>query len=254
LDNSSIRVEHLDDGVVVVTIDRPPVNALRFSDVAELNAVFKSLEAAPEDEVRVVILTAAGDRAFVAGADVNDLAALTPQTSVGALDLVQETCTRIYEFPTPVIAAVNGPALGSGVAFASVCDIRVASEKATFGLPEINVGVMGGSKHLARLLPQGRTRLMMYTAWRLGAQEALRFGVVESVVEPAALLDEALRIAREIASKLPVAVRLAKRGLNRTESMPLREGYAYECELTIELRGDPRSAEASRAFFEKASR
>jgi len=251
---SSIRLERLDDGIAIVTIDRPPVNALRFSDVSALNDVFVALADEPEEELRVVILTGAGERAFVAGADVNELAALTPESAETALELVQETCDRIYEFPCPVIAALNGPALGSGVAFASVCDIRVASEKATLGLPEINVGVMGGSKHLARLLPQGRTRLMMYTAWRVNAQEMLQFGVVESVVKPGELLEESLRIAREIASKLPVAVRLAKRGLNRTESMALREGYAYECELTAELRRDPRSAEAARSFFDRSGR
>ena len=113
--------------------------------------------------------------------------------------------------------------------------------------------MLGGSKHLARLVPQGRARLMMYTGWRIDAEEALRLGVVESVVEPEELMGEAMKIAAEIASKLPVAVRLAKDGLNRTEFMALREGYAYECELTSKLRRDPRSAEVSRSFFAKGS-
>jgi enoyl-CoA hydratase len=212
--SEAVRME-LDGGVAVVTIDRPPVNALRFRDIAEINDLFKEIEA--NDAVNVVVLT-------------------------GAVD-------RVYELPVPVIAAINGPAIGSGVAFASAADIRIASTKANLHLPEVNLGVLGGSKHLARIAPQSKTRQMMYTGWPMGAEEGYRLGVFESVHEPGELMDEAMRVAKEIASKLPIAVRMAKTGLNRTEFMPLREGYALECDLTAELRNDPASAQQSKEFI-----
>jgi enoyl-CoA hydratase len=237
----------LDGGVAVVTIDRPPVNALRFRDIAEINELFKEIEA--NDEVHVVVLTGAGERAFVAGTDVNELAELTAESASENTVIVQECVDRIYELPVPVIAAINGPAIGSGVAFASAADIRISSTKGNLHLPEVNLGVLGGSKHLARIAPQSKTRTMMYTGWPMGAEEAYRLGVFESVHEPAELMGEAMRVAKEIASKLPIAVRMAKTGLNRTEFMPLREGYALECGLTAELRNDPASAQQSKEFI-----
>ena len=246
MDAETIRVG-IEEGVGTVTIARPPVNALRFADIAEINEVFKRL--GDDEAVRAVVLTGEGERAFIAGTDVEELAALTAETARESTALVQETVNRVYELPVPVICAVNGPAVGSGVAFASAADIRIASTKATLCLPEVNVGVLGGSKHLARLAPQGTTRRMMYTGRHLGAADLYRLGIVESVHEPGELLDTATELAREIASKLPIAVRLAKEGLNRTESMALAEGYAYECELTARLRADPASAEQSRAFL-----
>jgi enoyl-CoA hydratase len=235
------------NGVTTIMIDRPPVNAVRFVDLEELDAVFAGLQQDPE--IRCVILTAAGGRAFVPGTDIGELAALTRETAAASTLLVQRLVNRIYDFPAPVVCGVNGPALGSGVAIAASADIRIASENATFGLPEVDVGVLGGSKHLARFVPQGKARLMMYTGWRIDAAEAYRLGLVEAVVPLPELLPEVRRIADEIASKFPPAVRLAKRGLNVTESMPLKEGYAFECELTAELRDDPGSAEVSRRFL-----
>lgn len=240
-------VTHADNGVTTVFIDRPPVNAVRFVDLEELDGIFEDLEGNPD--VRCVILGAAGERAFIPGTDIHELAALTAETAEESTLLVQRLVNRIYDFPAPVICAVNGPTLGSGVAIAGAADIRIASENATFGLPEVDVGVLGGSKHLARFVTQGKARLMMYTGWRIDAAEAYRLGLVEAVVPFAALHAEVRRIADAIASKYPPAVRLAKKGLNETEFMPLKEGYAFECELTAELRGDPGSAEVSRRFL-----
>ncbi|MFL5846418.1 MAG: enoyl-CoA hydratase/isomerase family protein [Solirubrobacteraceae bacterium] len=249
MSNDSVHLSIDDLGIATVTIERPPVNALRFADIAVINDTFKRIE---EDEaVRVVVLTGAGERAFIAGADVHELAALTPETAISNTDLVQECVDRVYELRQPVICAMNGPAIGSGVAFASASDIRVASTKATFHLPEVNLGVLGGSKHMARIAPPGATRLMMYTGWPMSAQEAYRLGAVDRLVEPGELMNEAMTIAKEIASKLPVAVRMAKDGLNRTEMMKLAEGYAYECGLTAELRRDPESAAQAQSFFER---
>src|SRR5262249_1669041 len=149
---SIASVTTADSGVTTVLIDRPPVNAVRFVDLQELDAIFENLEAEPE--VRCIILTAAGERAFVPRPDIHQLAALTAETAEASTLLVQRLVNRIYDFPAPVICGVNGPTLGSGLAIAAAADIRIASENATFGLPEVDIGVLGGSKHLARFLPQ----------------------------------------------------------------------------------------------------
>lgn len=244
---NGITVSHAESGVSTVLIDSPPVNALRFVDIEALNEAFKELGA--RKETRCVLLEATGQRAFIAGTDVREFTGLTAQNSTRLTDLVQELVERIYELRVPVVAAINGPALGSGVAIASAADIRIASTKGKLGLPEIDVGVMGGSKHIARLLPQGMSRLMMYTGVRLDAQECYRLGAFEKVVEPEELHDAALDVAESIASKFPRAIELAKQGLNRTEFMSLTEGYEYECLLTAILRSDPESAEVSKSFF-----
>jgi enoyl-CoA hydratase len=241
------RVERAENGVVTVTIDRPPVNAPRFAHIAALGALFGEL--GMDAQVRCVILTATGERAFIAGTDVREFIDLTPETAERNTALVQLLRERLYEFPVPVICGVNGAALGLGLGVATSCDIRIASSKAIFGLPEIDVGVLGGSKSLARLVPQGTARLMMYTGQRIGAEEAWRVGLVEAVVAPGELLNECRRLADIIAAKFPVAIRLAKRGLNRTEDMSLKDGYAYECTLTAELRRHPEAAELAKSFF-----
>ena len=241
------RIERAGNGVYTITIDRPPVNAPRFADLADLNDLLKEL--AEDETMRCVVLTAVGERGFVPGPDITELAELTAESAERNTDLVQELLERIYELPVPVIAAINGAALGLGMAVASVSDVRVASEKAVFGLPEIDLAVLGGSAHTARLLPQGKTRLMMYTGWRVDAAEAYRLGMVESVHAPDELMGEARRIADTIAAKYPPAVRLAKVGLNTTEDMALMEAYAYECTLTTKLREDPEAAHVVERFL-----
>ncbi|MGI9657284.1 MAG: enoyl-CoA hydratase-related protein [Gaiellaceae bacterium] len=241
------RIERAENGVYTITIDRPPVNAPRFADLADLNELVKELT--DEDAMRCVVLTAAGERGFVPGPDITELAELTAESAEQNTDLVQELLERIYELPVPVIGAVNGAALGLGMAVAAVCDVRVASENAVFGLPEIDLAVLGGSAHTARMLPPGKTRLMMYTGWRVDAFEAYRLGMVESVHAPGELMDEARRIADTIAEKYPPAVRLAKVGLNETEDMPLMEAYAFECTLTTKLREDPEAAAVAERFL-----
>ncbi|CAB4959402.1 MAG: enoyl-CoA hydratase [Actinobacteria bacterium] len=244
---SAINTE-VSDGVATLTLDRPPVNAVRFEDMTEMLEAFRSVQ--DRDDVRAVVFTGAGDRAFVAGTDLQELASLTAETAAESVMIVQDLVNLIYSFPVPVISAVNGPALGSGVAIACASDIRIASTKASFILPEVNIGVMGGSAHVARFLPQGRARWMMYTGEPVSCEEAYRFGMVDKVVEPADLMAEARELALKIASKYPPAIRLAKAGLNGSEWLDLQAGYAYECELTVELRRDPGSAEVSRAFLE----
>jgi enoyl-CoA hydratase len=151
----------------------------------------------------------------------------------------------------PVIAAVNGPALGAGIAICASADIVIASERAVFALPEITVGMLGGGSHLARLIGPQRMRLSYYTSERLSAAEMYRLGGVARVVPHERLADEAMAIARDIASKSPLAVRLAKQALNRVEDLPLKEGYRLEQDYTMRLGLFEDTKEAMDAFLEK---
>jgi len=236
------------NGVVTITINKPPVNAPRFAEIAHLDEIVSSL-ASPD--IRCLVIAAAGDKAFIAGTDVNDFVDLTPETTEANTAIVQRLKDRIYEFPVPVLCAINGVTVGFGMGVVASADIRVASQRAVFGLPEIDVGILGGAKHLARLVPQGKARLMMYTGWRIGAEEAHRIGLVDVLVAHDELMPETMKIADSIAAKFAPAIRLAKQGFNRTETMGLKEGYAYECTLSAQLRQYPEAAELSRAFFER---
>jgi enoyl-CoA hydratase len=243
---------HVDvkDHVAVVTLDYPPVNALSGDAYERITEVFDGLH--NHEEARVVVLTAAGDRAFCAGADIKARAAAAvsdAKTDHGRA--VREAFNAIYDCPLPVIGAVNGPALGAGVSVAASCDYLIASEKAVFGLPEIDVGLMGGARHLARLFPQTVVRRMLFTAERIGAEEAHRLGGVVRVVPHERLMDEAMSDASIIAAKMPLASRLAKEALNQIEWMDLKNGYRFEQTRTEILQKTEDALEAKRAFLEK---
>lgn len=235
--------------IATVTIDRPPVNALTFSDYDSIRRTFHDLS--QDDTLSVVVLTGAGTRAFVGGHDVNEFVAMSPETAELGLARVRMAFNAVQDCVIPVVAAVNGPAIGAGFALASLSDIRIASETATFAVPEIDVGVLGSGSHLMRLAPQGLTRLLVLTGRRLTARAALAAGVVEEVHPAEGVLPAAMQIAREIAAKSPEAVRLAKIGLERVEEMSAREGYEFECSLTNVMRRSPDAAEAGRSFVEK---
>jgi enoyl-CoA hydratase/carnithine racemase len=151
----------------------------------------------------------------------------------------------------PVIAAVNGPALGAGLGPVIASDIILAYDNALFGLPEIDIGLMGGARHAMKLFPHSLARRMILTGYRLPAAEAYRRGIIECCVPLEQLMDEAMKIARNIASKSPKALSLAKRSIQTVENMPLREGYRFEQNLTVELTRHEDSKEAMRAFLEK---
>jgi enoyl-CoA hydratase len=154
----------------------------------------------------------------------------------------------------PVIAAVNGPALAGGLVFVASADIILMAESAVLGLPEIDVGLLGGARHAMRLFGHSRTPRMVLTGFRVTAQEAYRLGITEACLPPPQLMSAALEIARSIAAKSPAAVARAKRGLNVIADMPLREGYIFEQSLTAELAEHADSAEAMRAFVERRDR
>ena len=199
----------------------------------------------------VAVFTGAGRRAFCAGADIRarlDGDARFPEDHGRR---AREAFNSIYECPIPVIGAINGPALGAGLALAASCDYLIASENANFALPEIDVGLMGGARHLGRLFPQGVTRRLHYTADRLPAAEAYRLGAVHKVVPSDQLMDAAMEEARIIAAKMPKGIRLAKEGLNMIEWMDLKNGYRFEQTRTAILRKTDDAVEAKRAFLER---
>jgi enoyl-CoA hydratase/carnithine racemase len=220
------------DHIALVTMNSPPVNATTQTLQQDLTRAFDSFN--DLDEVHVAVLTGKG-RAFCAGADLK----APPITEAGhraAHSRMWRECTyAIMECRKPVIAAINGYALGGGLGLAASCDILLASTEAVIGLPEVDVGLLGGGRRAMRLFGHSLVRSMMFRAIRLKADELYRLGVVEAVVAPEELLPLALKIAVEIAAKDPETIRLAKLGLNTIEEMSLRDGYRFEQELTAEL-------------------
>ena len=237
------------DGIAVVTMDHPPVNAQNAQFSSEMAFVFDSLS--DRKDVRVAILTGAG-KIFCAGADLKARAGLDEIGARGQHNRRVRGCFHsIRECAKPVIAALNGPALGAGLAVAASCDILVAAEESCLALPEINVGLLGGAKHAQRLFGLSTTRRMMLTGYRVSGAELYRLGIVEACVPAAQLMECAMGIAREIAAKSPAAIKLAKRTLNTVEDMSLRDGYRYEQYMTAEIGEHPDSKEAAAAFLEK---
>ncbi|MPY75225.1 MAG: enoyl-CoA hydratase/isomerase family protein [Alphaproteobacteria bacterium] len=238
------------DHIAVVTMDRPPVNAQNAQMNTDMAQVFDTIS--DRDDVRVAILTGAG-KCFSAGADIKDRVGKerAPGDAWQHNRRVREAFHAIVECQKPVIGAINGPALGAGLAVAASCDILIAAEEAAIGLPEINVGLLGGGRHAMRLFGHSRTRRMLFTGLRVDGRELYRLGVAEACVPGAMLMDAAMDIAREIAARSPVAMRLAKHSLNTIEEMSLRDGYRFEQNMTVELGKTEDSKEAMRAFVEK---
>ncbi len=237
-----------DGRIATVTIDRPPVNSLSFSAYESVRRTFAELGA--DGSVSVIILTGAGTRAFCAGHDVNEFVTLTPETADLNLPRVRAAFDAVQNCPVPVIAAVNGAAVGAGLALASLSDIRLAAASAVFSLPEIDVGVLGSASHLMRLVPQGSARLLALTGRRIAAEQARDLGFVEEVWPADELAEAAHALAVEIAGKNPHALRLMKYALNRLEEMPAADGYELECQMTAKVRRDRNAAEGARAFIE----
>lgn len=238
------------DGIALVTMNHAPVNAQSVPFMQQLTACFDRLS--DDQTVRVAVLTGAG-KTFSAGADIKAAAATTPVPG-GQSErsrLARETYHSVVECTKPVIGAINGAALGAGLAVAASCDILVASETAQLGLPEIDVGLMGGTRHAKRLFGHSLTRRMALTGYRVSGPELYRLGVVEACVPQEKLLPTAMELARTIAAKSPLAAQLTKQTLNAIEEMSLRDGYRYEQEMTRQISFSEDSREAKRAFAEK---
>jgi len=235
------------DGIGEVVINNPPVNAL---DSAGWRAFADGVtELGRRDDVRCVVVRAEG-RGFQAGVDIKELAA-DGSKIVDVNRGCYDSFAAIYDCPVPVISAVHGYCLGGGIGISGASDIVIASEDATFSLPEIDRGALGAATHLMRLFGMQKTRRMLYTGEAIDAQEALRLGGVESVVPRAKLRDAAMDLARKIASKSPKAMRLAKWSLNGIELLDIKKSYRFEQGFTLELYTSPDSQEARSAFVEK---
>jgi enoyl-CoA hydratase len=241
------------DGVFVITIDRPKVlNALNAQTVAEIGEAFAM--AREDDSVRCVILTGGGEKAFVAGADINELAQMTPITGKAVAEKGQRVFRAIEKFPKPVIAAVNGFALGGGCELALACHIRIASEKAQLGLPEVTLGIIpgyGGTQRMARLLGKGKALELILTGDRIGAEEAERIGLVNKVVPADQLMTAAEEMGRTIARRGPLAVSAAIEAVMSGSEMPFEEGQVLEATLFGLLASTEDMREGMQAFLEK---
>jgi enoyl-CoA hydratase len=243
----------LRDSVAVVSLDRPEkLNALTAEMLLDLGRAFERIE--QERDIRAVILTGAGDRAFSAGTDIGELAAMSVEEARGASLRGQEVCDRIEGCKVPVIAAVNGLASGGGFELALACHLRLASTSARFSLPETSLGVIpgyGGTQRLARVTGSGRALELMLTIAELSADEALRAGLVNATVAPEQLLTEAERLAREIAKLAPLAIRACLKAVTHGLTLPLAEGLELEARLFSSLFATEDVREGTRAFLEK---
>ena len=217
------------DRVAVLTIDRPKaLNALNPEVLNDLRLAFEGID---QDVVRCVILTGAGDKSFVAGADIASMSTMTKAEGEAFGRLGNDVFLMVENFPLPVIAAVNGFALGGGNELAMSCDIRLASENALFGQPEVGLGItpgFGGTQRLARVVGVGMAKQLVYSATNIKANEALRIGLVNAVYAPDQLMDAARKLAGKIASNAPIAVRNCKRAINEGIELPLAEAVQVE--------------------------
>ncbi|HWP86029.1 MAG TPA: enoyl-CoA hydratase-related protein [Terriglobia bacterium] len=245
----NVRLEE-SESIWTLTVDRPEArNALDTLTVQEIHQALDTINTSVNG---VLILTGAGDKAFVAGADI---ASLRERKKAQAFDRInQGLFNRIEEFPWPVIAAVNGFALGGGCEYALACDIRIASENARFGLPEASLGIIpagGGTQRLPRLIGLARAKDWILTGDIYDAQEAYRVGLVSKVVPIGKLMETAREVAKKILARAPLAVRLAKVSLNQASRMPLDAGLLFETMVQAILFESKDKYEGMTAFLEK---
>jgi enoyl-CoA hydratase len=248
-----VSTEH--DGLVaVVTIDHPPVNALSASLLGELETEIERLDS--DDGVRAIVLRGAGERAFVAGADISEFPSLREAASgeSGSARGIQKLGQRMDAARKPFVAAIQGYCLGGGLELAMCCDIRVASDDAQIGQPEIKLGLIpggGGTQRLPRLVGLGRTMLLNMTGDFVDAQTAYDWGLVERVVRRAELLDAALSIAGSIAARSPVAIGILRELARTTRDLSLEEGLRREAEGFRRCLASEDGLEGVTAFLEK---
>lgn len=238
-----------DRGIAEVVMDHPPVNALTVAAWFELAALLRQL--GEDDRVRAVVLRAEG-KGFNAGVDIKEMQSTEGfDALVGANRGCFAAFAAVYECAVPVIAAVHGYCLGGGIGLAGNADVIVASEDATFGLPEVDRGALGAATHLARLVPQHKMRAMVYTAAIASAAELQRYGSVLRVVPREELRDAARELAGEIAAKSPMVIRAVKESLNGIDPVDVKRSYRYEQGFTFELNLSGVADEHRDAFVAK---
>jgi len=242
-----------DGAVAIVTINRPNVlNALNSHTVDELRRAV--LELKHDDGVRVVIVTGAGEKSFIAGADINELAVQTPTSGREHALRGQHVLDLIENLGKPVIAAINGYALGGGCELAMACTLRIAADTARIGQPEINLGILpgyAGTQRLARLVGKGRALELVLTGAPIGAAEAERIGLVNRVVPAAELMTEARKLAAALVTNAPIAMRYIINAINKGLEMPFAEACVFEATLFGLVASTDDMREGTRAFLEK---
>lgn len=243
----------VENGIGVVTINRPKaLNALNAATIYELDRMFTEL--GTDQTVKVVVLTGGGEKSFVAGADITEMQAMSAIEGRTWAKLAQAVFHKIENLPQPVIAAVNGYALGGGCEIAMACDIRIASDKAKFGQPEVSLGIppgFGGTQRLARLIGKGRAKEMLFTGDMIDAAEAYRIGLVNKVATPEELMNTAKTMAQKIMSRAPVAVQVCKAAVNEGLDTDLDSAIAYEAEVFGLCFSTADQKEGMTAFVEK---
>ncbi len=243
----------IENKIAVVTINRPEkLNALNSNTLDELKIIFTRLE--EDDEVSIIILTGSGEKAFVAGADISELNKCNEDTGKVFAKKGQGIFNLIENLNKPVIAAVNGFALGGGCELALACHIRIASENAKFGQPEVNLGIIpgyGGTQRLARLINTGRAAEYILTGDMISAEEAFRIGLVNKIIKQDQLLEETVALANKISTKGQIAVRAALRSIVSTNDLTQKEGLDLEAQLFGNCCGTKDFEEGTSAFLEK---
>ncbi len=241
-----------EERLAIVTINHPPVNALNRQVMDELEEAFDQLS---EDEaIGAVIITGVGEKAFVAGADISEFPTLTSANGEQLSSRGQAIFQKIADFPAPVIAAVNGFALGGGLELALSCDIRVMAENARVGLPEVTLAIFpgyGGTQRLPRTIAPGKAKELIFTGDMIDAAEAYRIGLADQLVPVGEALAAARKIAGKILKRGPIAVRLAKQAINRGLEQTMTEGCKTEARLFAQLCDTEDQKEGARAFLEK---
>ena len=241
------------EGLATVTVNRPDkLNALNAELVAELGAAFQALGA--DERVRAIVLTGAGDKAFVAGADIAELASMTPLGGIDVSRQGQDVFRAIELLRKPVIAAINGFALGGGLELALACHFRIASENARFGAPEVKLGIIpgyGGTVRLPRLVGRGRALQMILTGEMIKAEDALRIGLVNDVVPAKALMDAARGLAEKVAANAPLAVAMALEAVDIGYTATTEDALRSESNMFGLLASTEDMREGMRAFLDK---
>lgn len=241
-----------EEKLVIVTINHPPVNALNRQVMDELEKSFDQLSG--DESIGTVIVTGAGEKAFVAGADISEFTSLTSANGEQLSSRGQAIFQKIADFPAPVIAAVNGFALGGGLELALCCDIRIMAENARVGLPEVTLAIFpgyGGTQRLPRTIAPGKAKELIYTGDIIDAAEAYRIGLADHLVPLGEALTRARAIAEKILKRGPVAVRLAKKAVNRGLEQTMTEGCKTEAQLFALLCDTEDQKEGAMAFLEK---
>ena len=243
----------IEDQTAIVTIDHPPMNSLDVATKEAIGEIFTELDDRRK-EIRSVILRGAGEKAFAAGADIKTFLELNSETAKRRLTRSHQIYALVENFKWPVIAAIHGFCLGAGLELALCCDIRYATESAKLGFPEVKLSIFpgnGGTQRALYQMPLGRLKELVYTGSLITAQDAMSYGLLEKVVPDGQVMDVAMEISKMISSRGPLGVAAAKKVLNKTRDLSLKNGLEVESDLWADLTTTEDMKEGARAFIEK---